>query len=211
MMNIIKKNLIPIIALLIIFMSFYGYLQFNGKGERLSEDQINLLRADYPICSQTPEGVSLKKLSLEEWITVANTFVYGKVTGSVKHYKVTVGTGNEAFDAKLKTNGISNNETFFQYTMTVIDDSEGILAEGDVITISANSVFEDCYPRLSNNMSIVVPILRDSKNLSDYTYTADGMFYITNDGYALSAFEETNKSRNSGLKVDKLLENLRKK
>lgn len=210
-MKINKKNICLLSFTFVILSSSFYIIRITTKSDRLTEYQIDSLRSEYPICEEDPETVSIRKLSLDEWIDVADTFVYGKATGPVKHFNVTVDTGNTAFDAKLNANGINNSYEFFEYSLTIINDSEGIMKKGDTITISANSIFEEYYPKMTNGKYFVVPVRKDPKAEERYTYTADGMFYVTDDGYVLSAFEENSIAKNSGLKVDDLLENLKKK
>lgn len=61
-------------------------------------------------------------------------------------------------------------------------------------------------------MKVVVPVSRLSENSSRSIYMVVGMYYVTEEGYALSAFDEntaaTARTTYSGIKVENLLKEL---
>ena len=196
----------------------------NSSSPRLSEDEISQLREQYPISGQkAPEMVSISSEPLESLIELTKkfhtnpetyTFVYAEVVGEARSFDKNISTGNSALDEAYKEHGIDLNHEFYEYTLSVIKDTEKNHKEGDIITISANMMFIDYYPKLTDGMKIVVPIA-DYDELDNTRYSFDnvGMYYITENGYAISAYDEESlleREPLSGMHVDDLLKELHK-
>lgn len=208
----IRKNLILSVPILIIFSIC---LIVNGiNSHRLSDEEIAVLREQYPVCGvDVPEGISMKKASINEVKSAAETFVYGEVVGDMKTYSVKLSTGNSMLDQKRENNGISEEYDFYEYTISVISDTEGKKEKGENLTITANKIFKNYNPQLREGMKIVVPVVTDDDNQTRNHYIVDGMYYVTEDGYAISAFEEStvySRKLKSGVKVEELLKELKK-
>ena len=213
-----KKWMAVGVTALAVVLAVSGLTAWNGmkadEPERhLTEAQIAELREQYPICGiKIPPLIDMRQATLEETIEKAETFVYGEVVGDYTVYYKNVSTGHEELDEKRKENGISDVYEFYEYTITVLDDSEDQLTKGEEITITANSMFMEYNPEFSDGMRVVVPVMQTKGNLSRYYYGVEGTFYITEDGYALSAFDEETRAKKaySGVKVEDLLEELKK-
>jgi len=208
-----KKIYIVIpVLLLAVFVCCFGII--NKLGQRLSVAQIAELREQYPVCGlEVPPGLSMRSASLEEVKERSESFVYGEVVGGVSTYFVDASTGNRELDEKRKENGLDEVYEFYEYTISVIDDTEGTYAKDEIITIAANSVFMDYNPKLEEGMKVVVPVIRDDEKSSRSYYNVNGMYYVTADGYAISAFEEATvyaRTAFSGVKVEELLKELKK-
>lgn len=215
MKTINKRKNYVIVPVVLIILSVFCIGYFYGTDEqRLSDAEITAMRDKYPVCGiKEPAGVSMRKISLSELKGITESFVYGEVTGDMKTYSVALSTGNHSLDNKRKANGIDDVYEFYEYTIVVINDTEGRYKKGEHITIAANIMFKDYNPQLSDGMKIVVPVVMDSEKTERNYYTVNGMYYVTDDGYAISAFEETTAySRNamSGVKVEELLKELKK-
>lgn len=214
----ISKNKVLICILVIIAISLCMICLFslNKQEDRLTNEQISSLREQYPICAiKEPPNVSMNhNISLEDIIELSDSFVYGEVVGDYKTYLVNASTGKDEVDKKRKEKGIEDTFEFYEYTLNVINDTEGKYQKGDVITISDNIIFKDYNPKLSDGMKVVVPVF-EGKNVKHPTrrsYSVIGMYYVTDDGYAISAFSENKQAKkiHSGLKVDELLKQLEK-
>lgn len=97
-----------------------------------------------------------------------------------------------------------------QYPIRVIEDVTGQYQEGDLLTIAGNMMLKDEKPDLQPGMKMIIPLKEnDSKDTRNY-FTEIGMYYVTEDGYAISAYDETDLSRTirSGIKVKTLLKEL---
>lgn len=190
-------------------------LSINFSEKRLDATQIEALREQYPVCGiDAPAGLTLRKMDVNEVKSKAESFVFGEVVGEVMKYNVTTSLSNEELSEKRNQNGIKEVFEFYEYTIEVIDDTEGKYKQGDLITIAANMDFINYNPALSEGMRIVVPVAKDKEKSSRNHYVVDGMYYVTPDGYALAAFDEESVSVargvSSGIKVETLLKNLKK-
>lgn len=209
-----RKGLIVISAIVFICCVCY-VLTINFSDLRLTASQIESLRVQYPVCGiDVPAGLTMGKMTVEEVREKAESFVYGEVIGDISKYNVTTSLANRELAEKRKKNGINEVFEFYEYTISVIEDTEGKYSKGEEITITANVNFINYNPALSEGMKIVVPVAKDKEKPSRNHYTVDGMYYVTPDGYALAAFDEesvsVSRSVASGIKVENLLKALKK-
>ncbi len=187
----------------------------NIPEERLSAEQVAELRVQYPVCGKkVPATISMRTMQMDEVKDLTDTFVYGEVVGDISKYHVAASAGEEALEEKRDSYGIADVFEFYEYTLSVLSDSEGKYAKGDTITIASNTVFIDYYPSLSEGMKIIVPVVQDKEKPTRNYYCLEGMYYVTPEGYAIAAFDETvipvSKNASSGVKADSLLKELRK-
>jgi len=210
-MNIIKNKKFAITAVIIITLIIATAIAiFSHTNNSLSKTQVAALRSEYPICNNFPPFIARRNVSLEECINMSDTFVYAEVVGDINRYKVDATFDSEEMEEKSKAYGADDTYEFFEYSLIIIDDAENVFKKGDKITIASNSDFEDYYPKLKEGMKVVVPVKSDINKKDRNYYTVEGMFYITDKGYAISAFEEDIKTAKSGIKVDALLKELKK-
>lgn len=213
MRNASKRNSLFIITALFLVLIIAAALLIPKPSDRLNDSQIEELRLEYPLCGiEAPLGASLRSFSLKECIDMSESFVYGKVVGEARKYSVSVNLGDAELEKKSEDNEIDRVHEFYEYTVSVIGDTEGKYAPNDKITISANTLMENFNPKLKDGMEVVVPVIQDKNVKSRNYYTVYGMFYVTDNGYALSAYEENPKGRSalSGEKVDVLMQKLKK-
>lgn len=148
--------------------------------------------------------------SLEFGIRGADTFVYCEILEELPTYQKYVSTGIPELDAKMESKGLSNTETFYEHSVLVISDSEGLYEKGDVITIAANIIFEEDNPELKPGMKFVIPVSKDDDKEGRTQFNVSGMYHVTDDGYVISAFDEaTSKQKLSGIKVESFFEKVR--
>jgi hypothetical protein len=202
------------IVVVISGLAVWNSTKANEPKPHLTEAQIAELREQYPIYGiKVPPLVERgKEATLEEAIERAESFVYGEVIGDYTIYYKNISTGHEELDAKRKANGISDLEEFYEYTITVLDDTEGLFTKGEQITIASNTMFMEYKPSLSDGMQVVVPVIQSREKESRYGYGVEGTFYITEDGYAIAAFDEARRAKRvySGITLEELFEVLKK-
>ena len=117
-----------------------------------------------------------------------------------------ISTGIPELDTKRNSNGIDDTYEFYAYTVSVIEDTSGIYKAGDEISIVSNKEFIDFKPHLSDGMKVVFPAGSEDGEVTRVSYSVYGMYYVTEDGYAISAFDETQTMEKSmnGIKVEEL-------
>lgn len=205
-----KKYIISVIALAIIcIMSII----INSSTQRLPKQKILELRKQYPIYGkEIPDSLSMETPQLEEVAAVMESFVYAEVIGEEVTYSEYIPFGIPELDAKRAANGLDGIYDFYEYSLRVIEDTEGIYTKGEKISIISNEVFREYNPKLEDGMKVVVPVRKQDDDTVRHGYHVVGMYYVTDNGYAISAFDEvecTTLSRTySGIKVDALLKEL---
>lgn len=207
-----NKHIFISTVLIVCFLFTFIFVYINSNN-RLSEKQISNLREQYPICGiNTPIFATMSEILLEDAIDTFDSFVYGEVIGESTTYYKTISTGYPEVDAKMQSKGMSNVYEFYEYTLRVIKDTEEKYTEGETITIASNVMFKDFNPKLSDGMKVVVPVTRNTDKPSRNDYIVVGMYYVTDEGYVISAFDESKASKTrttySGIKVDNLLNEL---
>ncbi|MFQ9873194.1 MAG: hypothetical protein ACLRVT_09480, partial [Oscillospiraceae bacterium] len=189
--RLVRMSLCIIGIGIIVLGGVYGNT-IRQKENQFTAEQIETMRAKYPLGSEPEVLESKDVLSLEAVIERGDTFVYGEIIGDKGTYTKNITSWDIELDAKLESKGM-NTVSFYEYPLRMLSDSEGILKTGDEITIFAPKVYEGSYPELSKGMKVVVPILtvpveKHPEWRKEYTLT--GSYYVTEDGYAIAAFDE---------------------
>lgn len=166
--------------------------------DRLSPEEIEALRETYPLCG-TPDIVDGNwNVPVEEYIERADTFVYGEVRGDVQYYTK---------DVALMT------VEFYAYTLSVFADSEGLYEKGTEITLHNNMWLKNMMPELQDGMRILAVFNAGTEDEYRSSFAPSGLFYVTEDGYVLSTFDETDTGTKiplSGMPVEEALKVLQK-
>lgn len=188
-----------------------GILAFSGDAEaasaaRLTQEEIDALREQYPIADPAAAAViSMVPPSLSDVMELADTFVYGEVVG-VETVEKVLSTGDESLDAKQQGAG----EVSFQVlTLRVIEDTAGVFGEGEEISLWTNAALAEYGPQLTEGMRAVLPaVAHDSEGR--YDTCCIGTYYVTPEGFVLSAFDEEQCGGSwSGALVEELLTGLK--
>ena len=208
-----KRRMITAIVLLAVLLFSLAGLYMHEANRQLSADQITALREQYPLCGHIPPLFSMRFYTMAEVMENNDTFVYGTVEGEMSVYSKYISTGDPELDKKRQENGIADVYDFYSYTISVIEDTEGIYKAGDKIRIESNTAFIDFNPHLSDGMKIVIPVAGDSGPDGVTGFSAEGMYYVTEDGYVLSVIDEARMMMEepwTGIKLEKLLRKVKK-
>ncbi|MBE6732093.1 MAG: hypothetical protein E7564_10425 [Ruminococcaceae bacterium] len=204
-----KKNLI-IIALLVLAFIIPASVIIPSliPEDILTEEEVAKIREknNYRIyvfnTSDYPTVEFGETISFRETIKNTDTFVYCEAIGNAELVEI--------------ENSITNDSPQMRvHKVKVINDSEGLFKEGDEITFAYGLLAQSASPRPKDGEKMVLPIsftfLKGyEKDEYDCFSSATGYYYITDDGYAVSAFEEEEGSVYSGKTVDNLLKVLKK-
>ena len=204
-----EKSVIRILGIVLACVTLIGLGTQIDRG--LSVREVEALRSEYPVYSGMPVGLEMRHCSVEECKQIVDTFIYGEIVGSANLYEVEVSLHEEELEKKREENGLSNSFDFLEYSVRVISDTEGIYQEDDVITISVNSIFKDYQPEMVEGMKLIIPTKQSSDQEGLNYYIIDGMFYVTEQEYAISVCDESKARRSlSGLPVQALMKELKK-
>ena len=208
----IKINRIMIIGLSVILIGVFCIMGKQLHPSRLSEKEIWELRKSYPMSEMTCALGQVNVVPLDRLLErgTIQTFVYGEVIGDVMLSSKKFSVGDEVMDTKLEKHGLDFTE-YFEYKISVIEDTEEKYQKGDIVTIYSNSIYRDMYPEFSDGMKVIVPLAEGDEGQNRDTYGVVGMYYVTDNDYAISAYDEDEyaMSTYSGLRVNTLLEELK--
>lgn len=158
--------------------------------ENLSVEEIEVLREQYPIYGiKLPELLCMASYSFEDAVEMSDTLIYAEITGDYQNYTENVAEWRE-------------------YPVTVIEDTDGVFDGGEQIFINHTEILKDYYGTLTKGMKIIVPVHKEDGAESRYNYSVIGMYYVTEDGYVISAYDEEKLAERiySGMKVEQFLE-----
>lgn len=189
-----KKIIFGAVAIICAVVLIFAFTE----EERLTSTQIENLREQYPIYGDINKvspliEMAVVKTTMEEISKIADTVVYGEVIEEVPVYSV------------------YSYAKFYGYKLRVFEDTQNKFASGKEITIIANTEFKDYNPSLSAGMKVVVPVAEFKSQQGKYNFDVC-MYYVTEDGFVLSAFDEKEMldREYSGIKVEKLLKEIKK-
>lgn len=189
-----------------------GIITVHFSNQHLSKSELAQLRKQYPIYGPTISQELIdafgKEAYIEQYHEKTENFIYGEIVGEHTTFWRNQYTGKEA----EKSCG-NNWKELMEYTMIVSDDTNGIFEQGDEITLVSGigSGLVAGLPVLAEGMKVVIPVYQDSFKESRYWWSEVGMYYVTEDGYVISAFDEETLSYKvySGIKVEELLEKVK--
>lgn len=178
------------------------------KKERLSKDQMAVLREQYPVYTGVAAIVDIsREMTLQEVGEASDTFVYGKIIGDSFRYSTNAESGIPALDEKQDSMG-SREVEFYGYTLEVIRDTENKFEQNSIITIEVNATYTDMMPVLKDGIEVIVPVTEwaTMERPNRYNYTRTGMYYVTPDDYVLSAYQEEEPIDFSGMTLESALD-----
>lgn len=185
-----KRLILIILAISVLFLTSCGSTKEN---ERLTVSQIEALREEYPVCGKKLHPlIDMAETDFEDSLKRAETFVYCEITGNATYSENAYGE-------------------FFEYPVTVIYDTEKLYKKGETFTLYANKYFEEYNPSFRKGMKAIVPVITPKNNPSKKSYGVIGSYYVTPEGFAISAFDEEKLSEEklSGLKADAVMKRIR--
>lgn len=207
-----KKRFYLIILLLFLSVAVCCLTQLLPK-RRLDDKEIQKLRLEYPIMYKGEVNplmsVDTSKSGIRKIVEGADTFVYCEIIGEPVYRKIFIGTGIAELDKEVFEN-TEYNAVQYHFPIRIISDTEGIFEKGQEITYCYGVTNQDYDPNRAIGEKIVIPIyISGGESKGEFYTSIKGYYYITTEGYAISAFSENN-IRYNGLKVDVLMESLAK-
>lgn len=179
------RKLLTVFALLVLCCGLFLCCVQTKEDPRLDELQIEALRERYPVYTQDPPTVDTYPVPFKKLCKRIDTFAYVEITGEIQYYSKYISMGDAAWDAK---NGSASS--FYEYPAVVIDDTEKLFEQGEEITIASNMMFYGYEPELSPGMKVVFAATGEWHKPKQYGFSKIGTYYITEDSFALSAFDE---------------------
>ena len=157
----------------------------------LTQEEIDALREQYPIADPADSPAQLMSVPPVEQVRgIADTFVCGEVIA--------------------QEDNVEGYAVYAVHTLRVTEDTAGLFEAGDEISLCMNTAIYEYSPQLAAGMRLVIPVTVSGEPEGYYNYTSIGMYYVTPEGYVLSAFDEAKYGDGvwSGAPLGELLENL---
>lgn len=192
-----KKCVVLLISIILLIMAF---LLINQENLSLSTNQINNLRRKFVFYPSTSSLASSYEPTLSEQIKTTDTFVYGEILSDKYHYNELI-----HLDSPMEA-------SYVGFRLKVLEDSNGLLNKDDVIFIESSGIFEETIPEFSVGDKVVVPINNwfIDGNINRYNIGSTGMFYVTEENFVLSVYNEPTAESLTGICVKELLAEVRK-
>lgn len=202
-MKLNRKNrpaLFILLALLLLSGCAAGFGVYQTTiGASLSQAQIAELRETYPICgddNKIPQVIekSGKNPTWEEIKERSDTFVYATVDGEWTTYQRFI------YD-------------WYEYPITVIEDTEGFFQPGEKLSIASNLALIEYNPDFRPGMKIFFPVMLESQEGTRLDFSVEGTYYVTEDEHVLSAFDEDKiamEKKMTGKKLSVLMQDVKK-
>ena len=209
-----KKWFSIALSVLLCLLSFAG-CSFSPAEPVLSEEEVETLRDEYPDqpISFSPVVDIDTSGTVEQMAATMDTAVYGKVISPRKWKNVsTAGTDHPELEEKKEnlTSG-AGTATFLCYEMEVVRDAGGKYKKGDKVVFSITEMLEDTIPDFQEGDGVIfLGAYFDGKENAlenEIATTFKGIYYVTDDGYALSTCgEDPQTARASGMTADDCLD-----
>ena len=206
-----KKALVWMICIiLVISVAFVSLLTLFFKEDVLSNEEVELLRAEYPYYDETLPDVSMTATvnDIRKVVKKNDTFIYCEVMGEPLIEEVYIMSGVPEIDEKLYKD-IEQGFLRYQYPVKIISDTEGIFQKGQEISFCYGIIFQEYSPSPKAGDKIIIPIsVGLGENEGIFFSDAIGYYSVTEKGYVMSAFKENSTKVYSGKKADNLMKTL---
>lgn len=178
----------------------------------LTAEQVAEMRGEYPICSGGSTQVATLPRKLEYYLGDEYESIYAQVIGKETTQRLEIQDDTvEGASAELYGTTVCD---YFMIPIRILDDPGGKYSQGEELILYGNMDFRAGMPALEEGSSFVA-LVREigpgiHQNTSDKTLVStseQGFYYVTNDGHAISAYEEPEYFQQSGTGLATLLEN----
>ena len=206
-----KKYVSALLAGLLCVFFFSACSSYSPPNAALSQEEVNALREKYPVYPVKVEGPVdvYTDISVEEMAANPdmNTAIYGTIVSQKKWgYTSLAGTDHpELEEKKRELTGSAGTATFLCYEMEIIRDAGGRYQPGDKVTLSITQFLESTIPPLEpGDKFIALGGYYDGINAfpDEINIAFKGLYYVTEDGYAISTSGEEPQTRASGMTAD---------
>ena len=181
----------------------------------LTEEQVESLREEYPVYRVVVDSNVFMDTSVpvEDLAKDMETAIYGKVISPRKWKSISLaGTDHPELEEKRKElTGSAGTAEYLCYEVEVLQDAGGQYQPGDKVVFSIPGIVENTIPEFQEGAEIIfLGAYHDGEEnaLEDEVGTTfKGIYYVTEDGYALSTCGEDpqTRARASGMKAEDCL------
>ncbi|HIW31481.1 MAG TPA: hypothetical protein IAA29_01735 [Candidatus Paenibacillus intestinavium] len=212
-MNINSKKAILLITSTIIIVALLVAIIYSipskSNNDFLSIEEITELRNEYPTYNNGPALVSSIPLSFQELIEGADSVIIAQVEEQLPNYEIILSVTSEAEKAIHKKNGSDQKEPFVQYKLSVDKVISGDSVDSEIM-LAHNALLIGSEPELKPGMKLILGVVKGvGSHEGKYFYAKSGTYYIVNDSYVLSTFDDETSKLMSGGTLEKLISTIK--
>ena len=200
-----KKFMFAVSIILITSFVCCGFMMScQQNNSKLSESQISELRAEYPLIKDSMIAFDFPNLPLETMIELLPIIAEIELIEVLPDYTVEI---TAEIDGKI----VSNDILFHQYKINVSEVVRNTIGTelNDTIVICFADHFKDSFPVLKDGVKYIVTLEEaGGPHEGKYLYSSNIAYYITDDNYILSVYEEHGNVRHSGMTKDNFLKTI---
>ena len=205
-MKVNKKRISLIASFVILVLVLIVTLCFNIQEEQLSKSEVEQLRVlnGYKTYAIYNENFSYVEISMRTHIERCDTFAYCEVIS--KPYRVPIYLTEEDKDKNP-----DQLPKLLMYDIKIIKDSEGIYEKGAITNFAYGRANQANAPTPKVGEKIIIPITLGEPDSTAENYAGfRGYYYITDEGFGISAFEEEPETYYSGKTAENIIKSLKK-
>lgn len=214
-----KKNKKNVIMILILFLLLSSIVIFKINTEHkvsndskkhsdiLNKDEIEKLRKKYPLVKSDMSMMDFVDETFSQVIETSESIVDAKVVEKLPEYEIKIKASDDDYDDTVVT------VCFYPYKMEIVDilTNNGIVNEDDKYFTLVISDFQlDIFPCINVGDEGIFPIFKGKgPHKDEYSFDTDTYYYVTENGYVLSAYEEEEAYVYTGVIKEKLTEDIK--
>lgn len=202
------KKYLSAIAAIILFAAALTACS-SVPSDMLSEEEIEALRQKYPIYESMPsDNAAMVSLTQEEFFAYMDTSVYGTILSGPSSREILIEESPDIKEKQEKEGLPATKAKHLTYEVEVIQDAAGRYSKGNTIVISIPARDKEAIPTFQKGDSLVFIGSYSSNRENEIMFSPQGLYYVTEDGYAISSFSEELSTRVSGMKAEDCLNRL---
>ena len=213
-----KKCICVLLSCLLCVLSLSACAPYSPPDPALSQEEVDALREKYPVYPVKVEGpvdvytdISVDEMAQDEFY---NTDIYGTIVSPKKwEYISLAGTDHpELEERKREFTGSAGTAVHLCYEMELIRDAGGMYQPGDKVLLSITQFLEPTIPELQpgDKFIALAGYFNDGREefaerisaKNELGMAFKGLYYVTEDGYAISTSGEEPQTRASGMTAD---------
>ena len=216
----LKKYIFALFAALLCIFSLSACTSYSPPEPALSQKEVDALREEYPVYPvKVHQLVSMDTdISVEEMAAnpYMDTAIYGTITSNKKWKYVSLAGADhpELEEKKRELTGMNSMAGFLFYEMEVIRDAGGKYQPGDKVLLSITEFLEPTIPEFKPGDKFITLACYYLDDKHDFHFNKNnysenelgmafkGLYYVTEDGYAISTSGEEPQTRASGMTAD---------
>lgn len=153
--------------------------------------------------------LTMVSLTQEEFFAYMDTSVYGTILSGPSSREIPIDEFTRHKRKNRKNEGLpATKAKHLTYEVEVIQDAAGRYSKGDTIVISIPASDKEAIPTFQKGDSLVFIGSYSSNRENEIMFSPQGLYYVTEDGYAISSFSEELSTRVSGMKAEDCLNRL---